>query len=332
MILGHERQQEVLWRALRDGRLHHAWLFEGARGVGKATLARELAMAANCERVPPGTAAPCGRCPACTSIARGVHPDVTWVRPDEDRAARSIPVERIREVVRQLGYHRFSARARFAIVDPAEAMAEPAANALLKTLEEPPDGTHFVLVTHNAAALLPTIRSRCQRLRFGAVPLPAVEAWLVDGHGRSREVAAGAARASLGAPGIALELDEAALAARKARRAELCRALLSPGDEIGELAGRLTQGARQEWAPGVDAFLDGVEEVVRDAIHLACGQGRVDDEPAVEALARTWPDGPARCAAAIQDARDDLAVFVSGKTALDALLARVRDETRAGSR
>jgi DNA polymerase-3 subunit delta' len=289
-------------------------------------------MAANCERVDPGTGEPCGECPTCSAIRRGIHPDVTWVRPDEDRAARSIPVERVREVVRQLGYHRFSARARFVLVDPAEAMAEGSANALLKTLEEPPAGTWFVLVTHNAAALLPTIRSRCQRLRYGAVPVELVERWLVDVHQRPADVASGAARASGGAPGEALTLDAAALATRRARRDEICRALESGGDAIGELAGRLTQGARQDWAPHVDRFLDTLEELVRDAVLLANGRQVDDAEAAVVALSRTWPDGPARCAAALQDVRDDLVVFVSGKTALDAVLARIREEVHAGRR
>lgn len=329
MILGHERQRELLLRALREDRLHHAWLFEGAPGLGKATVAGWLARAANCERVAPGTGEPCGACAACGPIARGVHPDVTWVRPDDDRAARTIPVERVREVIRQTGYHRFSARARFVLVDPAEAMAEPAANALLKTLEEPPRGTYFVLVTHNAAALLPTIRSRCQRLRFGALAEAEVERWLVSAHGRAPEVAAGAARVSGGAPGTALSLDGPALQARREQRERLSRALLLGGDATGELAGALTQGARQEWAPGVDAFLDTLDELVRDAIRVACARSEADD-PAVTALSRTFPDGPARCLSALVDVRDDLEVFVSGKTALDAVLARVSEEVRAG--
>lgn len=336
MILGHERQRASLWRALADDRLHHAFLFEGARGVGKATVARSLAMAANCEAVAPGSGAPCGRCPTCAAIAREVHPDVTWVRPDEDRASRTIPVERVREVIRQLGYHRFSARSRFVIVDPAEAMPEASANALLKTLEEPPAGTHFVLISHNAAALLPTIRSRCQRLRFGAVPVDDVERWLLA-EGRSAAVAAGAARASQGAPGLAAALDEGALAERTSRRAALGQALLAGGEATADLAARSTQGVRQDWSAGVEALLDAAEELVRDAVLLAVGASGATAsgapaDPAVESLARTWPDGPSRCAGALQDARDDLAVFVGGKTALDALLARMSEEVRAGRR
>jgi DNA polymerase III delta' subunit len=330
VILGHERVVEGLWRALAEERPHHAYLFEGPRGVGKRTVAELLAQAANCERVPPGQGTPCGTCLTCRQIANGTHPDVIRLLPDEERAARAIPVDRVREVIRQLAYHRFSARRRFVIVDPAEAMLEAAQNAILKTLEEPPEGTHFVLVTHNAAVLLPTIRSRCQRVRFGSVPEARVRDWLVAVVGRPPDVAAAAARASLGSPGVARDLDAEALAERTERRDALVRALHTGGEALGELATKLTSGARTEWAPGVDRMLFLVEEVVRDAILHATGVRETPpDGPGAEvvhALAARFPDGPARCAQAITDARDDLEVFVSGKTAIDALLAGIRRE------
>src|SRR5690606_32790321 len=134
---------------------HHAYLLEGPRGAGKRALADRYAMAANCTSET--KAHPCGSCPTCRQIAAGTHPDVLVLVPDTERAARTIPIEAVREVIRQTTYHRYNARRRMVIVDPVEAMQEPAANALLKTLEEPPQGTGFLLVSHNPAALLPTI-------------------------------------------------------------------------------------------------------------------------------------------------------------------------------
>ena len=175
-ILGHDRVVERLTSAVRHAKLHHAYLFEGPTGVGKTTVALHIARMANCTGAPLGEG-PCGSCPTCVQIAAGTHPDVIRLAPREDRASQTIAVEDVREVVRRAGYRRFNSRRRFILVEPAEAL-ELASNALLKTLEEPPEGTVFLLLASNATALLPTIRSRCQRVRFGAVPVDRIEAWL----------------------------------------------------------------------------------------------------------------------------------------------------------
>ena len=126
------------------------------------------------------------------------------VEPAADRASKTIGVDAIREVVRRTGYHRYGSRRRFVFIEPAEAMQPAAANALLKTLEEPPEGTGFILNCTNASALLPTILSRCQRVRFGAVAADELTTWLqARGHGES---SARAARLSQGCPGRALAL------------------------------------------------------------------------------------------------------------------------------
>ena len=120
-----------------------------------------LACALNCKR------GACGECDACAKILQGIHPDVvTLVR---EGAAQIVPIERVREqVIGRLGLPPHEADVRVFIVEEATAMAPPAANALLKTLEEPPARTMFVLCTTAPEQLLPTIRSRCQRVRFGA--------------------------------------------------------------------------------------------------------------------------------------------------------------------
>jgi DNA polymerase-3 subunit delta' len=331
MILGHARVRAHLADAVARDALHHAYLFEGPRGIGKRAVATELAMRVNCT-AEPVAARPCGACPTCRAIAAGTHPDVIAIEPDPEKAARTIPIESIREVIRQAQYHRYGARRRFVIVDPAEAMQEPAANALLKTLEEPPPGTGFVVITHNPRALLPTILSRCQRFRFGAVPLDEIRAWLAS---RGLEQADAAARLSDGCPGRALALAEQGLEARKAVRADVIRVLRSNLAQVYEFSARITQGTRQEWSGEVDALLEILEDLVRDAAIRASGADvpLLDDaDEVVERLASTWPDGITRCSRAILDARDDLEVFVSGKTVIDALLASLRRELSATPR
>ncbi|MEN0063542.1 MAG: DNA polymerase III subunit delta' [Myxococcota bacterium] len=326
-LLGHGAVLARLYGAFERQRLHHALLIEGPMGVGKRQLAERLALSVNCQN-PPGPAEYCGECGACRPILAGRHPDVIRVEPDTSRAARSIPVEAIREVIRQSQYHRYSARHRFVIVDPAEAMQEPAANALLKTLEEPPDGTGFLVITHNAKALLPTIMSRCQRVRLGTVPTDEIETWL---KGRGISHAAVAARWAQGCPGRALTLAGTDPAQQIAQRDALIAVIDGPFPDVFDFAERLTKGTRQAWAPKVERLLEIGEELLRDTAVVATGEPvemvHADLRDQLSAWAdRLWPNGVGRLANAIQALRDDLEVFVSGKLALAALLTAFRRE------
>ena len=127
-IVGHDQVLRRLHQAVANNALHHAYLFEGPKGLGKATVAEHLAMLLNCT----SDDRPCGACEACHHISQQTHPDIIHVHPDEERASRTISVATIREVIRQTGYHHYSARHRVVIIDPAEAMVPAAANALLK--------------------------------------------------------------------------------------------------------------------------------------------------------------------------------------------------------
>lgn len=322
-ILGHEGQLTLLRESLASGRLHHAWLFEGPPGVGKGEVARWLALAATCEATEP-SARPCGACPTCLRVLAGVHPDVVWLGPDPEKATSTIPVERVREVLRATSYHRFGARARFVIVDPAEGLAAAGANALLKTLEEPPDGTFFVLVATSARALLPTIASRCQRLRFGPVDRDRLEAWLAR---RGVPEAAELARLAQGSPGEALRLAEAdALTERRALRDAVLGALGGDLADVLDLAATFS-GPRATSAPRVEALLALLEELLRDVVVCASGPGRdlvhADLGPRLAAWAASlWPSGVERCRRALVDARADLAVHVLPQVAIEALLTR----------
>ena len=331
-ILGHRGVRAQLWKAAERGVLHHAYLFEGPRGVGKRRVATELAMVVNCEQ-PDFAARPCRTCSSCRAIASGAHPDIIALEPDPDKASRTIPIEAIREVIRQTQYHRHSARMRFILIDPAEAMLEPAANALLKTLEEPPSGTGFLLLSHNARSLLPTIRSRCQRVRFGAVPLPEIREWLIEKAASLKmppEDADAVARLAQGCPGRALALAEGGLQARTELRDQLIAALGAPLGEVYEFSTKITQGQRQDWAVEVDQLLEILEDLVRDATIRAAGaQVPLLDETAGDILvhlASTWPHGLVAISRALSEARDNLELYVTGKTALDALITAVQRE------
>ena len=161
-ITGQPRALAVLGRALASGHVAHAYLFDGPPGVGKRQAALGLAMALDCE-ASPGRA--CGRCETCRRIAAGLHPDVLTITSD----GAQIVMEQAQQIV-ALGQQRpHEARARVIILDDADRLNANASNCLLKTLEEPLRGTHIVLVTSAPEKLLPTIRSRTQRVRFDRI-------------------------------------------------------------------------------------------------------------------------------------------------------------------
>ena len=250
-IIAQDRALLSLRSALRRGALHHAYLFGGPEGVGKARAARVLAQAANCAGGTPGPAGlrddACGACLPCRKIAKGIHPDVLVLREERVMAkagawepkggrspSRDIVVDQVRDLVdRRLALKRFEGRRRFVVVDPADAMNPQAQNALLKTLEEPPEDTTLVLVASSPDALLPTIRSRCLRVPFAPLPAATIAERLVSA-GHAPEAARLAAAVSGGSLGRALALHDDALAAR--RDAVLAAAALDPDDAGAWLA------------------------------------------------------------------------------------------------
>jgi DNA polymerase III delta' subunit len=159
-----------LQSAIERNRTPHAYLFSGPRGAPLYDTAQALAMALNCQTK---RGIGCGECDACSKIAAGIHPDVVTLL--REGAAQIIPIESVRtQVITRVGLPPHEADTRVFIVEEATAFAPPAANALLKTLEEPPARTIFVLCTTAPEQLLPTIRSRCQRVRFsGGTAVPA---------------------------------------------------------------------------------------------------------------------------------------------------------------
>ena len=135
-VRGQEHVTAPLRQALKSGRINHAYLFSGPRGVGKRTFAVELAKALLCEASPPGVLEPCDRCPACVQVEAGTHPDYSLAaRPPE---AQDFPIEQMREICQSFALKSARGRGRVVILDDADDLNEAAANCFLKTLEEPP--------------------------------------------------------------------------------------------------------------------------------------------------------------------------------------------------
>jgi DNA polymerase-3 subunit delta' len=196
----------VLAENLRTAQLHHALLFGGPRGYGKRALADAFAGAALCkERNADGRA--CGRCRSCLLVAAGSHPDlvrVTFELRDDGRPRTDITIDQMRALGQRLAMASQFGGWQIAIVDPADAMTANAANALLKTLEEPARETVLALVADDPSRLPATIRSRCRRVDV-VLPSQAVALEWLREQGLPADAAAATLAASLGNPGQAHE-------------------------------------------------------------------------------------------------------------------------------
>ncbi len=170
-ILGHDRQKDILRRALGSGRLAHAYLFSGPDGVGKRLMALALVRGVFCQE-----GAGCGDCLACRKVDHGNHPDLHLLEAE----GASIKIDQVRDLQRQMALRPLEAPRKVALVDGADRLSPSAANALLKTLEEPTGEALFILLTSRPEGVLPTIRSRCQRLPFGRLAPKLLRKTLIE--------------------------------------------------------------------------------------------------------------------------------------------------------
>ena len=231
--------------SLAAGRVAHSYLLAGPPHIGKMTLALDLAAAVNCRYRYVDNAGPCQQCAACTRIARGVYADLSIVAVGGDpRVPTRISIEQVRQTESFLALTPVEGDWKVVIFDGAETLSAgqaESANALLKTLEEPPPGTLLLLLTANPDAILPTIRSRCRLLPLRPMPGAELADYLARRRGAPPEQADYLARLARGCPGWALRAldDETMLSERATELAQIAEIAFAPLDRRFEYANSL---------------------------------------------------------------------------------------------
>ncbi len=232
-VVGQQHVAETLVSAIKTGRVAHAFLFSGTRGVGKTTMARILAKALNCLSADGPTAAPCNKCDACVAIARGDDLDVIEIDGASNRG-----IDEVRELRSNTIYRPSRCRYKIYYIDEVHMLTREAFNALLKTLEEPPEHVKFIFSTTQPERLPATVISRCQRFDFHNIPTALIAEHLA-GICKTEEAKAdeGAiyriARAGAGSMRDSLSLLDQLLSAGAGNitEADVVRVLGTPGDE-----------------------------------------------------------------------------------------------------
>lgn len=201
-IMGQEKAVTFLKSAMAKGKIPHAYLFTGIPGVGKTTTALAFAQALNCNEPTNGDG--CGTCRSCRQIMNNHFPDLFFIKPD----GQNIKIDQVRELNRNHWFKRISGKYRVTIIHNADTMTEEAANAFLKTLEEPPPGNVLILKVTEPLDLLGTIVSRCQKIPFRPLPVNIIKECLKNEMRIDEENALLLAKISQGSLGRAVDMWE----------------------------------------------------------------------------------------------------------------------------
>jgi DNA polymerase-3 subunit delta' len=325
-LIGNPRVAEALRRALARDRLPHALLFAGPEGVGKRTFALELARAATC--LDPREGEACGACASCVRSASGEHPDIRIVSPD----GAFIKIAQVRELAREAVSRPYEGTRSVMIIDDAHRLREEAANALLKTLEEPAPTTLIVLVTDQPYALLETIRSRCQTLRFSVLTPEEIERFLAANYKRPADETRLLSRIAAGRIGKALATDLSVYRERRKEMLGLVEVLAGDRDRVRlmKAAQYMADVARKEKSE-FDARLDVFVALCRDVYGLALGESVesiANSDIALrlqEIAGRVEPSRVAGWAEAIDVLKRQLRRNVNRQIALEAIFVGLAD-------
>ncbi len=336
-LIDQRRARLLLQAVLRSGRVAHAYLFVGPSGVGRMTAARAFAQALLCAA---GGDDACDRCTSCRKVGAGAHPDLRVLTPGRSEAGadrRAVGIDQVRELKREAAYPPYEARWKVFIVEHAEAMRAEAANSLLKVLEEPPPGVVIILITESAEAVLPTLASRAQAVRFSFVPAPEIAQALTARCGVAPERARYLAALAGGRVGAALaDARSGEVPFERRREVVATLAALRSADVLVPLAAAEAVARQKE---DIERWLDIALLWIRD---VAVWQETQDPAllvnlDAVQEIA-AWAGGASgvrlrRAAAAIEEAKSHLRRNLNPRLVLEALFVRIaRHADRDGVR
>jgi DNA polymerase-3 subunit delta' len=281
-IYGHEKPLSILKAAMATNRAPHAYLFYGMEGVGKKTVASVFARALNCT----GEDRPCGQCASCLRAEHNNHPNIVSIAAE----GQFIKIDAVRQIQARMAFRPEGGKRVF-IITEADRMNPPAANALLKTLEEPAADNVLILTTARLHALPITILSRCQKLRFSPLSKSAVARFLMEKNGMPADEAEAVAAASIGSIGYALEIKKEDY---MAIRNDILNRLAK--DDPADLIRRLTfAGSLGKDREGISRRLQIIENAYRDSLVFKETRNKdmllyKDGVAAIEAIARRLPE------------------------------------------
>jgi DNA polymerase-3 subunit delta' len=333
-LVGNKQVKETLQRLIAAERVPNALLFTGPEGVGKKQFALELARTLVCTGR--NDHAACGHCAACSRVSEfsipnfekgeetdrvffSQHPDVGLILPFR----RNLRIGAIRALESEAHFRPYEAGARVFIVDQADKMNDPAANALLKTLEEPPPTSHIILIASRADTLLPTIRSRCQTIRFAPIASDEIEGYLVAAHELSPEDAALVARVSAGSLSRAASIVPASFRTQRSAMLNVLKAAVA--DNRRELLVASEEMSDAKVKEEYEEKLGILEGLIHDAWLIRNGAGdsevlNIDIKPDLADIAQAV-DSPtlAGWLSDIETLYENFIVNINRKVATDAL-------------
>ena len=265
-IIGHERQQNILDTHIRRGRVSHAYLFSGAAHVGKARIADAFVISLLCAKRPEGILASCGVCVGCRAVQSGSHPDIiTLTSITKEKSRPHISVDAIRSLRARMGQAALLGSYKIAIIDDASYLGREAANAILKTLEEPTGSTVYLLIASKRETILPTIMSRVWSMAFWPVSSTALEEQ-AKGYGWNAADAYTLSMLAEGRPGSMDVFRDGDMVALKTAKEEATRRLLtwasdSLAQQLSEVEERITHERTDDiwYTSGIGALMHVLE-------------------------------------------------------------------------